>query len=99
VRRDHTRADRQQMPDQRDRAHARTGDDRARTAFEIGQRLGEQVTRRIARTAVVVLALVAKAAEGVSRGEMQRRYHRARHVTIFEAGANCAGVRSQRSRH
>ena len=82
VRRDDARADRQQVTDQRDRAHAGAGDDGARAAFEIGERLGQQVARRIARAAVVVLALVAEAAKRVGGRKMQRRHHRAGHIAV-----------------
>ena len=92
VRRDDARADRQHVADQRDGAHAGSRDDGARAAFEIGERIGQQVARRIARAAVVVLALVAEAAEGVGRREVQRRHHGAGHVAILEAGAYGAGV-------
>ena len=92
VRRDDARAHRQQVADQRDRAHARTRDDGARAAFEIRQRVGQQVARRIARAAVVVLALVAEAAKGIGGRQMQRRHHGAGHVAVFEAGAHRAGV-------
>ena len=61
MRRDDARADRQQVADQRDRGHARAGDDRARAALEIGERRAEQVARRIAGARVVVRALLAEA--------------------------------------
>ncbi len=92
VRSDDARAHRQDVTDQRDGAHAGTGDDGARSAFEIVERVGQQVARRIARAAVVVFALVAEAAEGIGGREMQRRHHGAGHVAILEAGAYRAGV-------
>ena len=95
VRRDDARAHGQQMADERDGAHAGAGDDPARAAFEIGERLGQQVARRIARAAVVVLAFVAEAAEREGRREMERRHDRTRHVAAFEARAHGAGVQGR----
>ena len=95
MRRDDARARRQQVTDQRDRAHAGARDHRAGAAFEIRQRLGQQVARRIARAAVVVLALVAEAAEGIGGRQMQRRHHGPGHVAVFEARAHGAGVLGQ----
>ena len=83
---------RQQVPDQRDGGHAGAGDDRARAAFELGERLGEQVARGIARARVVVLALVAEAAERVRRRSGASAAPRAGDVAAFEAGAHGAGV-------
>ncbi len=103
VRRDDTCAHGQDMPHERDGAHARPRDDSPGSAFEIIQRIGEQIARWISRTAVVVLALLAKGAKGIGGREMQRRHHRASHIAIFEAGAYRAGIGcqrgSQRSRH
>ena len=45
----------EQLRHQRDGAHAGGGDDRARAAFEVGQRPAERVARRIARARVVVV--------------------------------------------
>ena len=64
-------------PHQRDGAHARGGDHGAGAAFQIGERVAEQIARRIAGARVIVGALLAVAAKGVGRAQVDRRHHRA----------------------
>ena len=99
VRHDDARTDGEKMADERDRAHAGAGDDRARAALEVGECLGQQIARRIARTAVVVFTFVTEAAKRIGRRKVQRWHHGAGHVTAFEARAHGAGVQGQRGRH
>jgi hypothetical protein len=51
----------------------------------------EQVARRVAGARVVVLALVAEAAEGEGRGQVDRRHDGAGDLVGLEAGAHGAG--------
>ena len=90
VRGDDAGARRHQVAGDGDRGHAARGDDRAGALLELRQRLPEQVARRIAGAGVVVLALLAEAAEGERRGQVQRRHDAAAVIVTLDAGAHRA---------
>ncbi len=89
--RDDARALWQQVTHQRDGAHAGTGDDAACPALEISQRIAQQIARGIARARVVVLALVAVAAEGIGGTQVQRRNDGSGHIIGFKARPHGTG--------
>ena len=97
VRRDDARALRQQVPHQRDGAHAGAGDDAARAALEVRQRIAQQVARGIAGARIVVGALVAVAAEGIGGRQVNRRHDRTGDIVGLEAGAHRRGGEFGRS--
>src|SRR5882757_835735 len=88
VRSDDSAAPGDQVADQGDRGHSRSGNDTTHTELQLSDRGSEQIARWISGTGVVVGALLAKTAKCEGRGEMNRRHDGARGIVAFQAGTN-----------
>src|SRR5690606_33717618 len=84
----------QRVQHEGDRTHAGGGDHAAGAAFQVAQRLGQQVAGRIAAAGVVVLALVAEAVEAEVARQHDRRGHRAVGGVAVDAGPHRGGGRT-----
>ena len=91
VRRHDARADLEQVTNQADRCHARTGDDSAGSGLEIGQRNAQQVAGGIGGARIIVGALLTVAMEGVGRAQVDRRHHGAGVWIAHQPGAHRTG--------
>jgi hypothetical protein len=88
VRRDDARAGRNEIAGERDGCHAARGDDRAAPLLELGERRCQQIACRVTRARVVIGALLAKAAKGEGRTQVQRGHDAAGDIIALDAGAH-----------
>jgi pimeloyl-ACP methyl ester carboxylesterase len=81
----------QRMEDGGDRAHAARGDERAGAAFEVGERLSEDVAGRIAAARILIARLLIEVREAEVRRQSDRRNDGAVCGVAVDSGADGAG--------